>query len=211
MMTQPYPPAHVGGHPRSSAGVLTRPTPGPVGAPPVLTYAAPAAVAGYVQTMTARATARATDVPPLVYLSGFAQASGLRTAVRYRAELEAVLAPVRLLTYAAVWPRTGVGSLGELPDWPDGLPLAMDRVRGVVVLLPTSGELPRVMRDEIDAARRAVLPIVVRLAGGRLVPLLDCQYTRHPAGARIELPRWVPARATLTAATAAMGATGGVQ
>ncbi len=201
-------------HAGSSTGTLARPAPSqrhPAPALPAPSYASPAAIAGYVRTMTDRAAIEPGPVAPVVYLSGFAQVSSLRTAVRYRAELEAQLDPCRLVAYLAAWPRTGPGSLGELPDWPDGLPVAMTRVRGMVVLLPTSGELPRVMRAEVDAARRAVLPIVVRLAGGRLVPLVDCRYTRHPGGARIELPRWVAGRATLTAACAAMGASGGAR
>jgi hypothetical protein len=146
---------------------------------------------------------------PLVYIAGYGTSGGPAAALRQRAELERTLAPCRMLHYRAVWPMLArPGSLGELPMYPDGIAAMCDRVDGLIVILPPAGYVSSAVRAEIAAARAAVLPILVRIGGGVLVPLVDCQIIPSEYRARIVVPAPLhKRRETLTAALAAMGVT----
>lgn len=142
-----------------------------------------------------------------VYLAGRGR-HGFRLPLtdRQRARLAAVLAPAQIISYPAVWPKVArPGVLGRLPDFPDGARRMAELIDGMIVAVPPTLLISPTMRIEMSAARAAGVPILLRLPGGPMVPLVDCRGMVYREAVRVLIPAAVDSRETLTVALVAMG------
>lgn len=173
--------------------------------PPALpsTWADPAAVRGYVASMSDRA--RQLAGPATVYVSASPFLVRSKVWPARLANIDKRLPGVQFESFSSLFER-------HTEQYKDGWDAVVEMLDGVVVCLQ-GGEAGPGLAREIRGAVRHRLPVLVA-SGDRLVPLVDCRVQPHPApDPRHALIITLPApvhddqRLTYRASLAALGVT----